>query len=136
MIGRVKDVHAFRGVAAGMSDHFLVEAKVVVANEWGNRVGEFRREMVKMEELKKPEKRQEYQDRLKVEYDRVGGQVAAHMPPGTRDDLCTRNSHFIPPLDAVFPLEGPYHSKAPRIRLDQVRLGQKRMGRGTDFYGD
>ena len=25
MIGRLKDVHVFRGVAAGMSDHFLVE---------------------------------------------------------------------------------------------------------------
>ena len=29
MVGRLKDVHVFRGVAAGMSDHFLVEAKVV-----------------------------------------------------------------------------------------------------------
>ena len=38
MVGRLKDVHVFRGVAAGMSDHFLVEAKVVVAKEWGNRV--------------------------------------------------------------------------------------------------
>ena len=36
MVGRLKDVHVFRGVAAGMSDHFLVEAKVVVAKEWGN----------------------------------------------------------------------------------------------------
>ena len=31
MVGRLKDVHVFRGVAAGMSGHFLVEAKVVVA---------------------------------------------------------------------------------------------------------
>ena len=29
----------FRGVAAGMSDHFLVEAEVVVAKEWGNKSG-------------------------------------------------------------------------------------------------
>ena len=29
MIGRLKDAHVFRGVAAGMSDHFLVEAEVV-----------------------------------------------------------------------------------------------------------
>ena len=35
MVGRLKDVHVFRGVAAGMSDHFLVEAEVV-AKEWGN----------------------------------------------------------------------------------------------------
>ena len=39
MIGRVKDVHVFRGVAAGMSDHFLVEAKVTVEKERKNRVG-------------------------------------------------------------------------------------------------
>ena len=26
MVGRLKDVHVLRGVAAGMSDHFLVEA--------------------------------------------------------------------------------------------------------------
>ena len=71
MIGRVKDVHVFRGVAAGMSDHFLVEAKVIVAKEWGNRVGGCKREVVKVEELKKPEKKQEYQNRLRVAYDMV-----------------------------------------------------------------
>ena len=39
MIGRVKDVQVFRGEAAGiMPDHFLVEAKVIVAKKWGNRV--------------------------------------------------------------------------------------------------
>ena len=44
---------------------FLVEAKVVVAKEWGNRVVGCRRVVVKVEELKKPEKKQEYQDKLK-----------------------------------------------------------------------
>ena len=66
MVGRLKDVHVFRGVAAGMSDHFLVEAK-----EWGNRVVGCGREVVKVEELKKTEKKQEYQDKLKEAYDRV-----------------------------------------------------------------
>ena len=66
MVGRLKDVHVFRGVAAGMSDHFLVEAK-----EWGNREVGCRREVVKVEELKKTEKKQEYQDKLKEAYDRV-----------------------------------------------------------------
>ena len=33
MMGRVKDVHVFRGLAAGISDHFLVETKLVVAKE-------------------------------------------------------------------------------------------------------
>ena len=54
MVGRLKDVQVFRGVAAGMSDHFLFEAKVVVAKEWGNRVVGCSREVVKVEELKKP----------------------------------------------------------------------------------
>ena len=66
MVGRLKDVHVFRGVAAGMSD-FLVEAKVVVAKEWGNRMIGCRREVVKVEELKK----QEYQNKLKETYDGV-----------------------------------------------------------------
>ena len=57
MVGRLKDVHVFRGVTAGMSDHFLVEAKVVVAEEWGNRVVGCRREAVKVEELKKKKKK-------------------------------------------------------------------------------
>ena len=43
---------------------FLVEAEVVVAKEWGNRVVGCRREVVKVEELKKPEKKQEYQRRM------------------------------------------------------------------------
>ena len=72
MVGRLKDVHVFRGLAAGVSDHCLVEAKVVVAKEWGNRVVGCRREVVKVEELKKSEKKQEYQDKLKEAY--VGGE--------------------------------------------------------------
>ena len=48
-----------------MSDHFSVEAEAVVAKEWGNRVVGCRRELVKVEELKKPEKKQEYQNKLK-----------------------------------------------------------------------
>ena len=71
MVGRLKDVHVFRGVAVDMSEHFLVEAKVVVAKGWGNRVVGCRREVVKVEELKKTEKKQEYQDKLKETYDGV-----------------------------------------------------------------
>ena len=34
IIGRVKDVHVFRGMAAGIiSDHYVVESKVIVAKE-------------------------------------------------------------------------------------------------------
>ena len=55
MVGRLKDVHVL-GVWLLVSDHFLVEAKVVVAKEWGNRVVGCRREVVKVEELKKKKK--------------------------------------------------------------------------------
>ena len=79
MVGRLKDVHVFRGVAVGMSDHFLVEAEVVVAKEWGNRVVGCRREVVKVEELKKTEKKQEYQDKLKEAYDRVKEREAGEL---------------------------------------------------------
>ena len=53
MVGRLKDVHVFRDVAAGISDHILVEAKVVVAKERENRVVGCRREVVKVEESRK-----------------------------------------------------------------------------------
>ena len=34
IIGRVKDVHVFRGMAPGIiSDHYVVEFKVIVAKE-------------------------------------------------------------------------------------------------------
>ena len=77
MIGRVKDVHVFRGVAGGISDHFLVETKMIVAKEWRTRIGGCRREEIKVEELKKPEKKREYQERLRVVYERVKGRAVS-----------------------------------------------------------
>ena len=62
-----------------MSDHFLVEAKVVVAKEWGNTVVGCGREVVKVEELKKPKKKQEYQDRLKGTYGKVKEREAEEL---------------------------------------------------------
>ena len=70
---RLKDVHVFRGEAAGISDHFLVEAKLEVAKGWRSKRGGCRREVVKVEELNKAEKEQEYQKRVKIEYERVRG---------------------------------------------------------------
>ena len=79
MVGRLKGGRVFGGVAAGMSDHFLIEAKVVITKEWGNRVVGCRRAVVKVEELKKPEKKQEYQDKLKEAYDRVKEREAGEL---------------------------------------------------------
>ena len=79
VIGRLKDVHVFRGMAAGMSDHFLLEAKLIVAKEWNKRLVGCKREEVKVEELKKPEKREEYQERLKRTYDRVKENVVGEL---------------------------------------------------------
>ena len=53
---------------------------MVVAKEWGNRVVGCRREVVKLEELKKKtEKKQDYQDKLKEAYDRVKEGEAAEL---------------------------------------------------------
>ena len=60
VISRLKDVHVYRGETAGMSDHYLVEARVLVAKDRYNRVARSRREVVKIEELEKPAKRQEF----------------------------------------------------------------------------
>ena len=51
-------------------NHFLVEAEVVVAKEWGNRVVGCRREVVKVEE---------YQDKLKEAHDRVKEREAGEL---------------------------------------------------------
>ena len=71
MIGRLKDVHVFRGMAAGISDHFLVEGKIVVAKDWGGKLGRSRREVIRVEELNKREKEVEYHEKVRVMYDRV-----------------------------------------------------------------
>ena len=42
-----------------MSDHYLVETRVIVAKEWFTRAARCRREVVKVEELRKPEKKKE-----------------------------------------------------------------------------
>ena len=59
MIGRLKDVHVYKRMVAGMSDHYMVEARVIVAKEWCRRAARCRREVVKVEELRKPEKKKE-----------------------------------------------------------------------------
>ena len=71
MVGRLKDVHVYRGMTAGMSDHFLVEGKIVVAKEWGKKIGGSRKELVRVEELCNREKELEYQERVKERYDMV-----------------------------------------------------------------
>ena len=52
---------------------------MVVAKEWGNRVVGCWREVVNVEELEKPEKKQEYQDKLKETYDRVKEREAGEL---------------------------------------------------------
>ena len=53
MIGRVKDVHVSRGAGAGiMSDDFVVESRVIVAKEWGNRT-EFAESKIKIKSKSK-----------------------------------------------------------------------------------
>ena len=61
-------------MTACMSDHFLVESKMVVAKELCSRVKRCKREVVKVEELCKQEKKLEYERRVKEVYDVVRGE--------------------------------------------------------------
>ena len=66
------DVNVLRGEAGGMSDHYLVEAKMrfdVRVSRGRMRGGA--REVVKVSELNKREKEREYQERLQMEWNRV-----------------------------------------------------------------
>ena len=56
-------------------DHYLVEARVLVAKEWCSRAVRSRREVVKIEELRKPEKMKEYQERVKAAHEGVKDQA-------------------------------------------------------------
>lgn len=60
MIKRLKDVHAFISGAAAMSDHFLVERKLKVREEWGSKVGGRKRQVVKVDELSNRGKELDY----------------------------------------------------------------------------
>jgi len=71
VIGRLLDVHVYRGEASGMSDHFLVEAKLKVDGSWKGKERKSVREVVKVTELNKEEKEREYQERMRNEYESI-----------------------------------------------------------------
>ncbi|WP_435316566.1 hypothetical protein, partial [Klebsiella pneumoniae] len=71
LVGRLKDVHVYRGAAAGLSDHFLVEMKLVVAKVWRGKRTNTKREVVRVEKLQEKEKELEYQEKLKEIYNVV-----------------------------------------------------------------
>ncbi len=72
MVGRLLDVHVFRGEAGGMSDHFLVEGRLRVRQRWmGGKNVKGAREVVNVRKLYEVEKEREFQDKMKVEYEVV-----------------------------------------------------------------
>ena len=71
---RLLNVHVYRGAAGGMSDHYLVEGRVRVAERWKPE----RRmtavcKRIKGKELNVKEKEEEYQRRICNEWERVKG---------------------------------------------------------------
>ena len=59
---RSLDVHVYRGTARGMSDHYLVEGKVGVAERWGPVRGAAVGQMcIKVKQVRKKDKMLEYQ---------------------------------------------------------------------------
>ena len=71
-IGRLMDVHVYRGEAGGISDHFLVQARLRVEKGGGRgRVGGRVREVVRIRELEKVEKAAEYREKIAKEWEEV-----------------------------------------------------------------
>ena len=54
-----------------MPDHYLVEAKMIVAKGWCGRAARCKREVIRVEELRKPEKKQVLQEKVGAVYERV-----------------------------------------------------------------
>ena len=58
-----------------MSDHYLVEARVLVAKGWFRGVTRSKREVIKIEELRKPEVKREYKRKVEAAYGGVRGKA-------------------------------------------------------------
>ena len=69
--GRLVDVHAFPTEAGVISDHHLVEGKLIVAQRWRGRQRGQKREVIRVSELNKVEKAAEFLEKLKVEWERI-----------------------------------------------------------------
>ena len=68
-IGRLLDVNVLRGAGRGISDHFLVEGKLVVGVRWGKtKTGEKVRRVLKVGELGKEGKSEEFQELLNKDW--------------------------------------------------------------------
>ena len=74
IVGRLVDVHVYRGEAQGISDHYLVQGKILVAKdrERGGRGGRVR-EVLKVSELDNAEKLAEYRGKLAEEWEGIKG---------------------------------------------------------------
>ena len=70
MRGRLLDVNVLRGVASGMSDHFLVEGRVKVNGRFVRRERRDVKEVVKVDELEKDENRERYEEKMKSRWER------------------------------------------------------------------
>ena len=74
VVGRLLDVHVYRGEAGGMSDHYLVQGRLKVAGGRGRGgAGGREREVLKLSELDNIEKLAEYREKLAEEWERVKG---------------------------------------------------------------
>src|ERR1051325_2683006 len=71
---RLLDVNVLRGAAMGISDHYLVVAKIKVKGGWEKVGGRGRAvEIVRVERLEDEEKRSEYTRGIREKWEEVGG---------------------------------------------------------------
>ena len=72
ILGRLLDVHVFRGEAGGISDHYLVQGEIkVAAGGVGGGQGGREREVLRVSELENKEKLEEYRAKLAAEWEEV-----------------------------------------------------------------
>ena len=57
-------MHVFRGVADGVSDHFLVETKLSLPRTWDRKSGSKRKSVIRYERLKEEAVRKEYESKV------------------------------------------------------------------------
>ena len=73
-LGRLRDVHVYRGEAGGISDHLLVQARLKVeGGEGRGRLGGRVREVIRVRELDKTEKAGEFREKIAEEWEGVRG---------------------------------------------------------------
>ena len=117
-VKRLLDVHVKRGVAGGISDHYLVRADVRVKGEWrSRRVNGNEKVVIRVSELSKEEQKMAYKEKIDKCWKEVKGRETRDVE---EEWLCVKRSM----------LEGAREVCGVR------KLGNGRMRRGCEWWNE